>query len=143
MPFSLLTRRSNSKPCTGDNETDKCRSPHEKPLPATTITPVPQVFPSPRPSLDPNLPIPIPVPSPCSDPEKPSEQSSNSPSFNSPYPQVRAAVRDTDDPTLPCNTIRAWCIGLTLTTVGAGINCLFSLRSPSIAITTVAKHGIS
>lgn len=46
-----------------------------------------------------------------------------------------------DDPTLPCNTIRAWCIGLTLTTVGAGINCLFSLRSPSIAITTVVSFS--
>lgn len=55
---------------------------------------------------------------------------------NSPYAEVRAAVRATDDPSLPASTIRAWTIGLLLTTFGAGINCLFSLRNPSIALTT-------
>ena len=30
---------------------------------------------------------------------------------NSPYPEVRAVVPNTDDPTLPCSTIRAWVIG--------------------------------
>ncbi|KAB8296136.1 hypothetical protein EYC80_008927, partial [Monilinia laxa] len=139
MPFSLLTRRSKPKPSTEDNETDKCHVPiekqsgnTEKPLPATASAPVPPV----SSSLNPDLPFIVPLQSP-SDPEKISEQSSNSPSLNSPYPKVRAVVSNTDDPTLPCNTVRAWCIGLTLTTVGAGINCLFNLRSPSIAITIV------
>jgi len=49
--------------------------------------------------------------------------------------QVRASVRNYDED-LPCNTIRAWVIGLILTTVGSGINMLFSLRNPSIYITT-------
>ncbi|KHC29576.1 OPT family small oligopeptide transporter [Candida albicans P76055] len=55
---------------------------------------------------------------------------------DSPYPEVRAAVPSTDDPTLPQNTIRAWVIGLILTTVGCGMNMLFSFHSPSFAITT-------
>lgn len=55
---------------------------------------------------------------------------------DSPYPEVRAAVPSTDDPTLPQNTIRAWVSGLILTTVGCGMNMLFSFHSPSFAITT-------
>ncbi|RCK59579.1 Sexual differentiation process protein isp4 [Candida viswanathii] len=55
---------------------------------------------------------------------------------DSPYPEVRAAVPSTDDPTLPQNTIRAWVLGLILTTVGSGMNLLFSFHSPSFAITT-------
>ncbi|KHJ34530.1 putative small oligopeptide opt family [Erysiphe necator] len=61
---------------------------------------------------------------------------------NSPYPEVRAAVRNYDED-VPANTIRAWTIGLMLTTIGAGINCLFSLRNPSIAITTFAVQLIA
>lgn len=52
---------------------------------------------------------------------------------DSPYPEVRAAVRNYDED-LPCNTIRAWTIGLTLVVVGASMNTLFSLRAPSIGL---------
>jgi len=52
---------------------------------------------------------------------------------DSPYPEVRAAVRNYDED-LPCNTIRAWTIGMTLVIVGASMNTLFSLRNPSIGI---------
>ncbi|KLO89773.1 Uncharacterized protein LW93_1835 [Fusarium fujikuroi] len=52
---------------------------------------------------------------------------------NSPYPEVRAAVRNFDED-LPCNTVRAWAIGLMLVTLGASMNTLFSLRQPSISI---------
>ena len=52
---------------------------------------------------------------------------------DSPYPEVRAAVRNYDED-LPCNTIRAWTIGLFLTIFGASVNTLFSLRQPSISI---------
>ncbi|KAL6698383.1 OPT oligopeptide transporter domain-containing protein [Trichoderma pleuroticola] len=54
---------------------------------------------------------------------------------NSPYPEVRAVVRNYDVD-VPANTIRAWVIGLVLCTVGSGVNMLFSLRNPSVAITT-------
>lgn len=52
---------------------------------------------------------------------------------DSPYPEVRAAVRNFDED-LPCNTVRAWTIGLALTVVGASMNTLFSLRQPSIGL---------
>lgn len=52
---------------------------------------------------------------------------------NSPYPEVRAAVRNYDED-LPCNTVRAWAIGLLLVCMGASMNTLFSLRQPSIGL---------
>lgn len=52
---------------------------------------------------------------------------------DSPYEEVRAAVRNYDED-LPCNTLRAWTIGLTLVLVGASMNTLFSLRQPSIGL---------
>lgn len=52
---------------------------------------------------------------------------------DSPYPEVRAAVRNYDED-VPCNTVRAWTIGLSLTILGASMNTLFSLRQPSISI---------
>ncbi|KAG6003306.1 hypothetical protein E4U21_002194 [Claviceps maximensis] len=52
---------------------------------------------------------------------------------DSPYPEVRAAVRNYDEH-LPCNTVRAWTIGLLLVVLGASMNTLFSLRQPSISI---------
>ncbi|KAI1473658.1 small oligopeptide transporter [Daldinia eschscholtzii] len=54
---------------------------------------------------------------------------------NSPYPEVRAAVRNYDVD-LPANTIRAWIIGLILCTVGSAVNMLFSLKNPTIQVTT-------
>lgn len=54
---------------------------------------------------------------------------------NSPYPEVRAVVRNYDVD-VPANTVRAWVIGLILCTIGSGVNMLFSLRFPSVAITT-------
>jgi OPT family small oligopeptide transporter len=46
---------------------------------------------------------------------------------------VRAAVSNRDED-LPCNTVRAWTIGLCLVVAGSAMNTLFSLRSPSIAV---------
>ncbi|CAH0052080.1 unnamed protein product [Clonostachys rhizophaga] len=52
---------------------------------------------------------------------------------NSPYPEVRAAVKNYDEE-MPCNTVRAWSIGMFLVIFGASMNTLFSLRRPSISI---------
>ena len=52
---------------------------------------------------------------------------------DSPYPEVRAAVLNHDQD-LPCNTVRAWTIGLLLVFIGASMNTLFSLRQPSIGL---------
>jgi hypothetical protein len=56
---------------------------------------------------------------------------------DSPYPEVRASVRNFDED-MPANTIRAWIIGILLTTVASAVNMLFSLRNPSIVVTTFA-----
>ncbi|RFU81347.1 sexual differentiation [Trichoderma arundinaceum] len=52
---------------------------------------------------------------------------------NSPYPEVRAAVHNFDED-VPCNTVRAWAIGMSLVILGASMNTIFSLRQPAIAI---------
>lgn len=54
---------------------------------------------------------------------------------NSPYPEVRASVRNFDVD-MPVNTIRAWSIGMFLCTLGSAVNMLLSLRNPSISLTT-------
>ncbi|KAF1982642.1 small oligopeptide transporter, OPT family [Aulographum hederae CBS 113979] len=61
---------------------------------------------------------------------------------NSPYPEVVAAVRNYDED-LPSNTLRAWMIGLLFTTIGSGLNMLFSLRSPQITITSIVAQLVS
>lgn len=62
---------------------------------------------------------------------------------DSPYPEVRAAVRPYDDYTLPCNTLRAWTIGLSLIFLGASMNTLFSLRAPSISLGSLIAQVIA
>ncbi|SPQ22322.1 ba9f9298-0c3e-4ebf-8cd9-b40bdfe8c54c [Thermothielavioides terrestris] len=62
---------------------------------------------------------------------------------DSPYPEVRAAVPPFDDPTLPCNTLRAWTIGLALIFLGASMNTLFSLRSPNISLGALIAQVIA
>ncbi|KAK0709140.1 OPT family small oligopeptide transporter [Lasiosphaeria miniovina] len=61
---------------------------------------------------------------------------------DSPYPEVRAAVRNYDEE-MPCNTIRAWTIGLALIFLGASMNTLFSLRSPSIGLGALIAQVIA
>ncbi|KAI1762513.1 small oligopeptide transporter [Hypoxylon sp. FL1150] len=61
---------------------------------------------------------------------------------NSPYEEVRAAVRNYDED-LPCNTLRAWTIGMSLVLVGASMNTLFSLRQPSIGLGALVAQVIA
>ncbi|KAJ6441030.1 OPT oligopeptide transporter [Purpureocillium lavendulum] len=61
---------------------------------------------------------------------------------NSPYPEVRAAVRNYDED-LPANTVRAWFIGMLMTTIFSGMNMLFSLRQPSIVITSYVAQLVA
>jgi len=44
------------------------------------------------------------------------------PNQDSPYPEVRSAVANTDDPEMPCSTIRAWILGVIMAVIIAGIN---------------------
>lgn len=54
--------------------------------------------------------------------------------YHSPYPEVRAISSPRDDPTLPCETFRAYLLGIFWCLVGTGVNELFSRRNPSISI---------
>jgi OPT family oligopeptide transporter len=56
--------------------------------------------------------------------------------------KVRGAVRNYDEE-LPANTIRAWAIGLVLTTIASGLNSLFSLRAPSLTVTTFVVQMVA
>ncbi|KAL1845099.1 hypothetical protein VTK73DRAFT_1128 [Phialemonium thermophilum] len=46
---------------------------------------------------------------------------------NSPYEEVRAAVRNTDGGEV-ANTVRAWILGMIFVTVGSGLNMFLSMR---------------
>ena len=61
---------------------------------------------------------------------------------DSPYPEVRAAVRNYDEE-MPVNTVRAWVIGMLMVTLGSGMNMLFSMRSPSIIITAFVAQLVA
>ena len=50
---------------------------------------------------------------------------------DSPYEEVRAAVRPTDGGEV-ANTVRAWVLGFFMVTIGAGLNMFLSMRSPAI-----------
>lgn len=50
---------------------------------------------------------------------------------DSPYEEVRAAVRTTDDESV-ANTVRAWILGMIFVTLGSGLNMFLSMRSPAI-----------
>ena len=49
---------------------------------------------------------------------------------DSPYPEVRSAVANTDDPTMPVSTIRSWVIGLVFAIIMSGLNQFFFFRFP-------------
>lgn len=61
-------------------------------------------------------------------------------SDNSPFAEVRANVPNTDDPEMPVSTLRAWVIGIVFTMLGSGINQFFSMRYPSVTITSIVAQ---
>ncbi|KAK1224966.1 hypothetical protein PQX77_012115 [Marasmius sp. AFHP31] len=62
---------------------------------------------------------------------------------DSPYPEVRSAVANTDDPTMPVSTLRAWVIGMLLAMIFAGVNQFFIFRYPSIYFTAIVPQLLS
>jgi hypothetical protein len=48
---------------------------------------------------------------------------------DSPYEEVRAAVKNTDGGE-PANTVRAWILGMLFVTIASGANMFLSMRSP-------------
>ncbi|KAI0791286.1 OPT oligopeptide transporter [Abortiporus biennis] len=59
---------------------------------------------------------------------------------DSPYPEVRSAVSNTDDPTMPVNTLRAWLIGIIWAIIIPGLNQFFFFRYPSVTVSGVVAQ---
>lgn len=57
----------------------------------------------------------------------------------SPYPEVRAAVSNTDDMEMPADTFRSWMIGLLWAFLIPGLNQFFHFRYPSVTIGSVRR----
>ncbi|KAF9029865.1 OPT oligopeptide transporter protein-domain-containing protein [Rhodocollybia butyracea] len=54
---------------------------------------------------------------------------------DSPYPEVRSAVSNVDDPSIPVSTLRSWIIGTCWAILIPGLNQFFFFRYPSVTIT--------
>ena len=61
----------------------------------------------------------------------------------SPYPEVRSAVANTDDPTIPVATLRSWVIGIIWAVLIPGLNQFFFFRYPSVTITGIVAQLLS
>ncbi|KAG6914552.1 hypothetical protein DXG01_016661 [Tephrocybe rancida] len=62
---------------------------------------------------------------------------------DSPYPEVRSAVANTDDPEMLVSTLRAWVIGTLWAMVIPGVNQFFFFRFPSIMVTGIVAQLLS
>ncbi|KZT03114.1 OPT oligopeptide transporter [Laetiporus sulphureus 93-53] len=62
---------------------------------------------------------------------------------DSPYPEVRSAVANTDDPDMPVCTFRAWVIGVVWSIIIPGMNQFFFFRYPSITVTGIVAQLLS
>lgn len=58
---------------------------------------------------------------------------------DSPYEEVRAAVRNTDDGSV-ANTVRAWILGLIFVTTGSGLNMFLSMRFAILLLDNHSEH---
>ncbi|KAI0331596.1 OPT oligopeptide transporter [Cubamyces sp. BRFM 1775] len=59
---------------------------------------------------------------------------------DSPYPEVRSAVANTDDPDMPVNTLRAWVIGIIWAIILPGMNQFFYFRYPGVTVTGIVAQ---
>ncbi|KAJ7323290.1 oligopeptide transporter [Mycena albidolilacea] len=62
---------------------------------------------------------------------------------DSPYPEVRSAVANTDDPTIAVSTLRAWTLGLLWAILIPGLNQFFFFRYPSVTVTGIVAQLLS
>ena len=61
----------------------------------------------------------------------------------SPYPEVRSAVANTDDFDMPVSTLRTWVIGMAWAIVVPGLNQFFFFRYPSVNISSIVAQLLS
>jgi OPT family small oligopeptide transporter len=59
---------------------------------------------------------------------------------DSPYPEVRSAVSNTDDFNMPVSTLRSWTLGLMVSIIIPGLNQFFFFRYPSVTITGIVAQ---
>lgn len=62
---------------------------------------------------------------------------------DSPYPEVRSAVANTDDPDIPVSTLRAYVMGLFWAILISGLNQFFFFRYPSVTIANYVGQLLS
>ncbi|KAJ3530568.1 hypothetical protein NM688_g7690 [Phlebia brevispora] len=62
---------------------------------------------------------------------------------DSPYPEVRSAVANTDDPTMPVSTLRSWVIGVIWAVLIPGLNQFLFFRFPSITVSGIVAQLLS
>ncbi|KAL5530115.1 hypothetical protein ACEPAF_6372 [Sanghuangporus sanghuang] len=62
---------------------------------------------------------------------------------DSPYPEVRSAVANTDDPEMPVNTLRAWLLGIFFAIIIPGVNQFFYFRYPAVTVTGLVPQLLS
>ncbi|KAJ7715718.1 small oligopeptide transporter [Mycena maculata] len=62
---------------------------------------------------------------------------------DSPYPEVRSAVANFDDPEMPASTLRSWTLGLLFSILIPGMNQFFHFRYPSVSVTSVVAQLIA
>ncbi|KIK91864.1 hypothetical protein PAXRUDRAFT_13554 [Paxillus rubicundulus Ve08.2h10] len=62
---------------------------------------------------------------------------------DSPYPEVRSAVANTDDPDIPVSSLRAWVMGIAWAIIIAGLNQFFYFRYPSVTISAIVAQLLS
>jgi len=62
---------------------------------------------------------------------------------DSPYPEVRSAVANTDDPDIPVSTIRSWVLGILWAILVPGLNQFFFFRYPSVTVTGIVAQLLS
>ncbi|KAJ6468537.1 small oligopeptide transporter [Mycena vitilis] len=61
----------------------------------------------------------------------------------SPYPEVRSAVSNTDDPDMPVTTVRTWVLGIAWAIIISGLNQFFFFRYPGITIMSIVAQLLS
>ncbi|KAF9038022.1 OPT oligopeptide transporter [Panaeolus papilionaceus] len=59
---------------------------------------------------------------------------------DSPYPEVRSAVANTDDTSIPSSTFRAWVLGIIWAIIIPGLNQFFFFRYPAVSVTSVVAQ---
>ncbi|KAG6373226.1 OPT oligopeptide transporter [Boletus reticuloceps] len=77
------------------------------------------------------------------DPNLDSNPTSSEFDEDSPYPEVRSAVANTDDSSIPVMTLRTWVLGITCSVIIPGVNQFLFFRYPSVPIMGLVVQLIS